>query len=171
MTDNNTKTLVGKAYFAKILGNPIPNYNKDGFEWTLDLGLDKEAVSELKSLGLASKIREGNEAHDGIPYITFRRSSTKKAGPKKGEANPPIRVVGPDGQSAWDTDTLIGNGSTIAVRFNVNETVTPQGKKSRRADVLAVQVRELVAYVPKARAGEFDDVSEESELPATGSDW
>ena len=154
---NNIKVITGKAYFAKVLGKPVPNYSKDGFEWTVDVALDKDTVKELKSLGLGPKIKEGNEAHDGLSYITFRRAAKKKAGPKAGEDNQPIRVVSPDGKTVWDPQSLIGNGSEIAVKFSINENKSPTGKKFVRADILSMQVRKHVKY-DRPEQQDFDAV-------------
>jgi hypothetical protein len=159
MNEAVVKQIQGKAFYAKILGNPGPNYNKDGFEWSLDVSLDKETVKELKALGLGSKIKDANEKHGDLPYITFRRGSVKKAGPKAGEANPPIRTVGEDGKTLWDPNRLIGNGTQVAVKFAVHEVIGgPKKQKFTRADILAIQIRELVPY-EKPEQQDFDAVN------------
>ena len=157
MSDMVVKQLQGKAFYTKVLGTPVPNYNKDGHEWSLDVGLDKDTVKQLKDWGLVSKIKPGNEKHDGLPYITFRRAAVKKSGPKAGEANQPIRVVSPDGKTLWDNEVRIGNGSTVNVKFALHEVVGgPKKQKFVRADILSLQVWEHMPYVPVDDNAEFD---------------
>lgn len=162
MTDvqeiSNIKFIKGLAYYAKVLGKPVPNFNKDGFEWAIDVALDKDTVKELKSYGLGPKIKEANEAHDGHPYISFKRVSVKKSGPDAGKENKPIHVVSPDGRTDWPKDALIGNGSEVAVKFTVNEVTSPQKKKFIRADILSMQVRNHIPYEAPERGPEFEPV-------------
>ena len=50
---NKPQTAVfrGKAQYAKVLGEPMLNYNKDGKEWKLDLVLaDKGLLAEANLL-------------------------------------------------------------------------------------------------------------------------
>lgn len=167
MANMVVKQIQGKAYWAKVFGPGVPNYNKDGFEWTIDVALDKSTADELKSLGLGPKIKDNKEYS---PYITFKRATVKKAGPKAGQANEPIRVVSPDGKTLWDANVQIGNGSTVNVKFSLNEVVGGPGKKKFiRADILSMQVWEHKAYEGKADA-EFQ--ANDAELPkAVNGDW
>jgi len=57
---NKTQTFVirGKAMYAKILGDPIPNYDKSGKEWKMDLQLtDKNSLKELKAAGIGDRAK------------------------------------------------------------------------------------------------------------------
>lgn len=161
------KVVTGKAYWPK-LNKPVPNYNKDGDEWTVDVALDKAAVKQLKDYGLGSKIKnKGNEQGD---FITFKRATVKRSGPKKGEANQPIRVISQDGKTPWDPHKLIGNGSTVKVKFTLNETTNLRTKeKGMRADPLAIQVFEHVEYVAPERQ-EFEG-NPDAPLPVENPDW
>lgn len=161
------KVVTGKAYWPK-LGKPVQNYNKDGEEWTIDVSLDADALKQMKGYGLTSKIKnKGDERGD---FITFKRATVKRNGPKKGEANAPIRVISPDGKTPWDTNKLIGNGSTVRVKFSLNETFNARTKeKGMRADPLAVQVYEHLEYVAPERQ-EFDS-NPQSGLPNENPDW
>lgn len=170
----DAKVITGKAYWFKALGKPVLNYNKDGFEWVFDTAVDAATLKELKSQGLGPKIK--NNEDKGKPdergdYIQFRRASVKRNGPKKGEANKPIRVIGPDGKTEWDDNVKIGNGSTIRVKYVLNETVNQRtGAKGMRADVLSVQVWEHVKYVAPERQ-EFEGNPEAQAEAAVNKDW
>jgi len=148
------KQITGKAYWFKALGDGVPNYNKDGFEWTFEVSLDPATKKELIGYGLASKIKnKGDEKGD---YITFKRATVKMNGPKAGQKNEPIKIISADGITPWDRSIKIGNGSTLKVKFSLNETVNKRTKeKGMRADPLAVQVFEFVPYVEPVRK-EFD---------------
>ena len=161
------KQIEGKAYWAHLT-KPTANFNKDGFEWSVDVAVDEDTVKELKSYGLGPKIKDNKEYS---PYITFRRATVKKAGPKAGEKNEPIRMIGPDGKTPWDTNVLIGNGSVIRVKFSVNENVGgPAKKKYTRADALALQVFDLVPYVaPPKQEFEGNPVAEQPK--EANADW
>lgn len=169
--DNVIKQIRGKAFYAKILGSPVPNFNRDGYEWLVDVSLDKKSEALMKSLGLGPKVKAANEKHDNLPYITFRRNATKKM---TGEKNNPIRVVGPDGKTEWDRSTLIGNGSVVNVKFAVHEvTGGPQKKTFIRADILSMQVFEHIPYVAPERAPEYE-ANPEADIPqdkAVGENW
>lgn len=148
------KQLTGKAYWFQVLGKPVANYNKDGFEWTFDVSLDEATKKELIGYGLTSKIK--NKGDDRGDFITFKRASVKRSGDRAGEENEPLRVVGPDGKTPWDKALKVGNGSTIRVKYSINPTVNKRTKeKGMRADPLSIQVWEHVAYEAPERA-EFE---------------
>lgn len=165
--DAVVKVVQGKAFWTK-LNHPVPNYNKDGLEWTLDVSLDKEASKELAGYGLGSKIKnKGDERGD---FITFKRASVKRSGPKKGEENKPITVVSPDGKTPWPSAVHIGNGSIVKVKFTLNETTNLRTKeKGMRADPLAIQVYEHSEYTPPERQ-EFDG-NPDAPLPKEAEGW
>lgn len=147
--DTVVKVLTGQAHWAK-LGQPVPNYNKDGNEWTIDVAIDEATVRELKAQGLSSKIK--NKGDDRGDFITFKRADVKKSGDKKGQKNEPIRVISPDGKTPWDTSVKIGNGSVVKVKYTLNETVNLRTKeKGMRADPLAIQVFKHLEYVQPER--------------------
>lgn len=161
------KVVTGKAYWPK-LGKPVPNYNKDGFEWAVDVSLDKTGLKQLKDYGLTSKIK--NKGDDRGDFITFKRATVKKSGPDKGKDNNPIRVISPDGKTPWDMSKLIGNGSTVRVKFTLNETTNLRTKeKGMRADPLAIQVFEHLEYTAPERQ-EFEG-NPDAPLPAENPEW
>lgn len=102
--------VVGKILWAKVLGDPVPNYNRDGFEWTFDFVPDADALKLFKELKIDNKMKE----KDGVKFLRF----TQKQKQANGKDNFPITVV--DARDRiWDPATKIGNDSTVEVKFKV----------------------------------------------------
>jgi len=138
-TDRPRLTIRGKTWFAKILGEPVPNYNKDGKEWTVDVILSKSAVKELKAFKLGSKIKsidKEDSEFNGQPFIRFKQ----KAARADGTPNRPMKVVDITGKD-WDQETLIGNGSDIDVTFDIVDYGQVKGIYVR-----VIRVLKLVPY-------------------------
>lgn len=171
MSDNvNIKQISGTSFWCQLLGEPVLNYNKDGKEWSIDVGqLSEDTQKILIKLGLGPKIK--NKGDDRGAFITFKRNSVKKGGPKAGEANKPIKIVGPDGKTEWDPAIKIGNGSEVRVRFSVNEVVGgPAKKKFIRGDILSMQVWKHVPFVAVERS-EFEANEDAPVVEAGEGNW
>jgi len=154
---NKPQTAVfrGKAQYAKVLGEPMLNYNKDGKEWKIDLVLaDKGLLAEAKKLGIGDRVKQKDDYVDGQSYMTFKQAEFKR----DGTANEPIKVTDILG-NAWPKDKLIGNGSDVDVKFVVIDY--GPGKKSG-VYIRSIRVLKLVEYNKK----EFDDLPEDDEFAA-----
>ena len=154
---NKPQTAVfrGKAQYAKVLGEPMLNYNKDGKEWKLDLVLaDKGLLAEAKKLGIGDRVKQKDDYVDGQSYMTFKQAEFKR----DGTANDPIKVTDILG-NPWPKDKLIGNGSDVDVKFVVIDY--GPGKKSG-VYIRSIRVLKLVEYNKK----EFDDLPEDDEFAA-----
>ena len=154
---NKPQTAVfrGKAQYAKVLGEPMLNYNKDGKEWKLDLVLaDKGLLAEAKKLGIGDRVKQKDDYVDGRSYMTFKQAEFKR----DGTANEPIKVTDILG-NPWPKDKLIGNGSDVDVKFVVIDY--GPGKKSG-VYIRSIRVLKLVEYNKK----EFDDLPEDDEFAA-----
>lgn len=151
---NNAEIYVirGKTSFAKIIGDPVLNYSKDGKEWKMDLKIDANTVKEVKKMGLGDRVKQKEGYLDGAPFMTFKQKEFKS----NGEPNQPIKVVDVAG-NPWDQNKLIGNDSVVDVKF-VKVDFGP-GKKLG-VYPRSVRVLELVEYSPK----EFDDLDENDEF-------
>ena len=160
MANNKGTTLVirGKASYAKILGEPVANYNKDGKEWKMDLELSTDTLKELNKAGLKDSIKNKETYLDGNPYISFKQPSTRLE-KKTGQIieNKPIRVVDAAGKP-WDQDKLIGNGSVVDVKFDVIDWGAGRIGKYIRA----VRVLQLVEYA----SSDFEPLSDDDEFKA-----
>lgn len=154
---NKPQTAVfrGKAQYAKVLGEPMLNYNKDGKEWKMDLVLaDKGTLAEAKKLGIGDRVKQKDDYVDGQSYMTFKQAEFKR----DGTANDPIKVTDILG-NPWPKDKLIGNGSDVDVKFVVIDY--GPGKKSG-VYIRSIRVLKLVEYNKK----EFDDLPEDDEFAA-----
>lgn len=122
----------GKAKWAKIIGAPVWGYESKFKEWSVDVYVDEDTVGRLKAEGLGDKLKDKGNG----PYMTFKRKELKK----DGTPNQPIRIVDHKGE-AWD-GRKIGNGSVVNVNFAINEF----GKNDKAANILSLQVWDLVKY-------------------------
>lgn len=141
--------ITGKAYWAKILGKPVPNYSNDGYEWTMDLSLDDKAKEMINQLGISDRIRNKGDARGD--FISFKQRETRADGSK----NEPIRVVNAKNQP-WDHNNKIGNDSLVDVKFNVKDY--GKGKKPG-VYIQAVRVLDHIPYVTQ----DFDELPEDNE--------
>lgn len=134
--------IKGIAKWAKIFGEPLPNYNEDGNEWSIDLIPDEESVNLLNRLGIGDKVRDKK----GQNVISFKRPEMKLSGPNKGDPNAPIPVVDA-ADKAWPEDTSVGNGSVIEIKFGIFE-IPPKGKfkGGPKPVIYEVKVLKLVEY-------------------------
>lgn len=123
----------GTAKWAKITGEPVWGYENKHKEWSIDVYLDEETVHRLEVEGLKDKIKDKGAG----PYMSFKRREVKM----DGSPNQPIRVVDHHGE-AWDNKVKIGNGSTVNVNFAANE----YGKNQKSANILSLQVWDLVKF-------------------------
>lgn len=135
-----TKTYVirGKAFWAKVVGDPVPGYNNGPPEWTLDVVPEEDSIKKLKELGVGSYIKDRTNG----PTIAFKRKAVKK----NGDPSQPIPIY--DHHNApWD-GRLIGNGSTVNVCFTINETKTKPVRL--KPSILQLQVWDYVPYKTKS---------------------
>ena len=123
----------GVAKWAKVIGEPVWGYENKHKEWSIDVFLDEETVQRLDNEGLKDKIKDKGNGQ----FITFKRRETKQ----DGTPNNPIRVVDHHGEP-WNPKTRIGNGSTVNINFAINE----YGKNQKSANILSMQVWDLVPY-------------------------
>lgn len=123
----------GKAKWAKVTGEPVWGYENKHREWSIDVYLDEDTIERLTNEGLKDKIKDKGAG----PYMTFKRRELKA----NGEQNQPIRVVDHHNEP-WDNRVKIGNGSTVNVNFAINE----YGKNQKSANILSMQVWDLVKY-------------------------
>jgi len=154
--------IQGKARWAKIIGEPSWGYENKFKEWSIDVYPDEATIKKLKDEGLGKKLKDkGNGT-----YITFKRKELKV----DGTPNTPIRIVDHHGnvlQQGNPTDAnyvkytgpKIGNDSTVNVNFVINEF----SKTEKNANILSLQIWDLVPY----EGGEFptreDGPSDQSE--------
>lgn len=149
--------IQGVAKWTKITGEPGWGYQNKFKEWSIDVYVDATTASKLKAEGLGKKLKDkGN----GI-YITFKRKELKQ----DGSPNQPIRIVDHHGAVLQDKDTAykgpkIGNGSTVNVNFIINDF----SETEKNANILSLQIWDLVPY----EGGEFPTKSNDG---SDEGDW
>lgn len=136
---NNIETIVfrGKLSFAKILGDPVLNYSKDGKEWKLDLVVDKDTVKEAKRLGIGERVKTKEGYLDGQTFMTFKQRELRK----DGTPNEPIKVIDIRDQP-WDPRKLLGNGTDADVKF----VIVKNPGKADGVYIRSVRILNLVPY-------------------------
>ena len=162
MAKNNTMVLRGTAMYAKVLGDPVLNYDKDGKEWKFDfIPKDPKTVAkELAEIGVGDRLRSkkikstGEDVYEGAKFMSFRQREYTR----EGKPNEPIEVVDIVNRP-WDQDKLIGNGSIVDVRFAVVDYGA--GKK---AGVYPRRIR-VLEHVPYEGSG-FTEIDEDDEYYA-----
>lgn len=140
MAISKTQKMVirGKTSYAKILGDPVLNYSKDGKEWKMDLVIDKDIIKEFKDAGIGDRVKSKPEYLDGQPYVTFKQAEVRR----DGKQNDPIKVVDILGDP-WNQKTLLGNGTDVEVTFAVADH--GPGKK-KGMYIRQVRILKLVPY-------------------------
>ena len=117
----NGKEIVfirGPIYWPKVLGAPVPNYNKDGNEWAFDLSLTKDGLTQAKAVKVQKKpaLNIKNRDDERGDFLSFRQRELRA----DGEPNNPIRVIDSAGNK-WPDDVKIGNGTIADVKFEVRD--------------------------------------------------
>lgn len=165
MAGNTTTFIVrGHLVYAKVLGAPVLNYNKDGKEWTFDfVPLDPEKLeSQLEEVGIEDRLRKKSKTKypvmDGRPYMSFKQKELKA----NGEPNQPIKVVDA-ANKPWDNNRLLGNETVADVKFVV---VDNGPNKYKGVYPRGIRVLDLVPY----EASEFDDIAEDDEYASAAKE-
>jgi hypothetical protein len=153
MSDRETVFVRGKIYWCKVLGDPVSNYERTGREWTYEL--EPEDTTFLKTHKLLDRLK--NKYDDRGPYLTLKKPELNA----DGEKNQPIAVYNSDNE-AWDTDSLIGNGSTVVAKLSIIDW--GKGKK-QSIWTQAIRVEDLVPYKSNAFGG-YESESPAKEAPA-----
>lgn len=158
MTEFSTVFVSGTIYWAKIVGKPVDNYERDGKEWTYDFVPDD--TSFLKEHRLLDRLKEAKDPiHDD--YIRLK----KPAQDKDGYANDPIEIVNEDGEP-WGDTVKIGNGSKVDLRL----TIADFGKGRKKAIwTKAIRVTEHVPFEGASDAFADMDRAKGSKKPTASS--
>lgn len=112
-TDREIVYLRGKLHWAKVLGDPVLNYNKDGKEWTFDLALDADGVKQAKT-HKALNIKDKDD--DRGKFVSFKQKELRA----NGDPNARIRIVDAAG-NAWPEDKMLGNGTVADVKAEIRD--------------------------------------------------
>tara|TARA_R100000656_G_scaffold58924_1_gene45895 strand:+ start:198 stop:656 length:459 start_codon:yes stop_codon:yes gene_type:complete len=142
--------IEGTAYWASLTR---PN---EKFEpmWRIDLAVDSQSAEDLKGQGIT--VAETTVDEKKIPnIIRFKRKVNKASGDK----NTQPQLVDADKKPL---EKIVGNGSKVKVMYKPYEW-NFKGKKGIGLDLQAVQVLDLVEYIPQ------EDFNVESGNTSNGS--
>lgn len=154
MSDRQTAYIRGTAFWAKIVGDPVPNYSKDGYEWVMDVALDSAGVKEVKALGIGDKIKNKDDERGQFIQVKQRRERAD------GGENRAPKIVNAAGRD-WNGEK-IGNGSKVDVKLSVVD----YGKGKKKGVYLqGVRVLDLVTYETQ----EFPSLTPDDEFFAKAS--
>jgi hypothetical protein len=158
MAEFTTEFVTGEIWWCKALGNPVDNYDGDAKEWTLDFVPDDTEF--LKKHRLLDRLKEDKSGNMPDDYIRIRKPELNK----DGEKNKPMRFYDAD-DFAWDTDTLIGNGTKALLKL----TIADWGKGKKKSIWLdAARITDHVPYEGRAGGlfGDYDNPGgDEDEAP------
>lgn len=134
----------GKAFWASVQS---PNEKFPPPKYTIDLVVDEETAEKLRAEGLNVVNREGQGLTLKAKRNQFRKDGTLNTKPNIVDAN------------KEKFEDLVGNGSIINLQYNAYDWEFA-GKTGRSADLVGVQILELVPY----GGDEFEQV-EQTDAP------
>jgi len=110
--------LRGKLHWAKVLGDPVDDYDKTGKEWAFDLALDSDGVRQMNALKVQGKPVKNikDKGDERGEFINFRQRYREIG--DSGKFTQPITVLDAAGKP-WNQDEKIGNGTVADVKFKV----------------------------------------------------
>lgn len=146
MTDSVTVFVSGTIYWAKIVGDPVPNYEKTAKEWVYDFVPDDTTF--LKENRLLDRLKEDKKGNIKGDYLHLRKPELTS----KGEQNEPIRIYDAD-DKPWVAGTKIGNGSKVDVKLRIMHW--GKGKKS---SIYTTAIR-VTDHIPYDAGGEFSGMA------------
>jgi len=146
----------GKAFWAKVLGQPGWGYKKQHKEWSTDVAITPKDKERLLAEGMGKQYIKNKDDERG-DFLTFRRRELKR----DGTPGKPISVFDKRGQP-WPQETLIGNGSAVNIKIALNGV---DGQKELKPGLIKMQVVELVEFEGRDDDEDFpvydDDGNEE----------
>lgn len=162
-----TAFIKGKINWAKVLGDPVPNYDGNAREWSFEVEPDEAGIKKLVDLGFADRIKgkgffigKKGQYAERTPYIRLKKSELMK----DGTPNKPIRIY--DGNDdAWDQNEKIGNGSGVDVKLDIRDY--GPGKIAGIYPA-AIRVTDLIEYTGGDFGGMDADDHDEA-APAKGA--
>lgn len=138
-------------FWAK-LGKPVDPFGE--LQWEIQIRFPKKRIKEMEQYG---KVKETDEA--GVYSVNLKKKAIKKDGTPAMK----VKLVNKSGAEV-DPGTL-GNGSTgnVKVMLRDYQIKGPNGKVTKEGTqvmLVAVQVTDLIKYVPK-NTNDFDYDDEE----------
>ena len=139
-TSKATVFLSGRLFWAKVLGNPVPNYGGDAREWVFEFEPDEAGIEVLKKHKLSDRLKEKDDPKnpDKGRFLVLRQKEFRA----DGTPNNPIRIYDAE-DNAWDATKLIGNASAADVKLDIRDYGVGKKKGIYPA---AIRITDLVGY-------------------------
>jgi ribosomal protein S16 len=125
-----------KVQWAKLGDNADNKYMSDEKQWSIDALLTDDQANKWVESGVKPSVK----VKDGVKSVSLRKDCVWK---KSGDPKKAPMVVDQFGDPI--DATIIGNDSVCNIQFSVRDWEF-QGTKGRSAELVAVQVLELVEY-------------------------
>ena len=148
------EVIEGTAYYPSIL---VPNTKFEKHMFQINLAVSDEIWDMFRSQGFIGLHPAGKKGYTPDPVITFERFATRKDGVTK---NQPPKLVDSDNEPI---DVTVGNGSRVKVMWRHSQ-YAGGGGIINRAELVAVQVVELVEYSEAASADATDQAIASAEF-------
>ena len=152
----NDLIIKGRVRWARV-HEPVPTYRGDALQWSMDLEADDKTYAKLIAAGAAETLKHRVSDDGEFKYVKLTRPTVSRSGK---DMQPPD-VFDRFGNRVTDA---IGNDSVVAVKVQV----FPEGSGAVRFS--ALQVIELVPYVPDRRTGFDIDEAAENDAVMSQSD-
>lgn len=141
-------TLRGRTAYARVMGPPMDNFDKDGKEWKLDFIIDdNKDLARLKKLGVSDRVKQKEDYLDGAPHMTLRQKAQRKENNQLVDNDPPAieDIFGKE----WNPKTALGNYTVIDIKLRIAD----YGKGFKKGIYInGIRVLELVPYIRNAFA-------------------
>lgn len=156
MTKSKTHYVRGKAFWARVFGEPRLNELYGHREHTIEVVLDADGIAKFKELKLADRLKDSKQIKG--KYYQFKQKEFQSDGVTK---NQPIKVVDAN-NNPWPDKKYIGNESVVDIKFN---HVPANGPKKAGVYIKAIRVLEHVPF----EVQEFAPLTEDDEYFAGAS--
>ena len=161
--------------------NPVPTYDEDGFEWTLEMRTnDEKQKAEWEAAHIKVKEKHDKETKEFLYYVAYLRKLAYKE--EELEDGASIKDVIRKAPSCVDLSltpldpTIVGNGSMANIHVKEREW-TWKKKAGISADLKGIQVSVLKPYhgdasvfeeLGETKILESEDQLEEDDIPFEG---
>jgi hypothetical protein len=133
----------GKLYWAKIVGEPVDDYNKVGKEWPFDVALDSDGVKQVKGWKIGSQRLKDKDDERG-KFISLKQRAQRMDYKTNTMVDAKPITIRDAAGNLWDGVTKIGNGSVADVKVKIVDYGKGDDKKG--VYPLAVRILEHVPY-------------------------
>ena len=136
----------GTSYYPHVL---VPNEAFGRMMYEINLAVSDDVFDSFESQGYIGLHPAGKKKFTPDPVIVFQRFANRK----DGSPNPAPRLVDMENNPI---DVSIGNGSRVKVMWRHSSYKSGGGGMIQRAELVAVQLVELVEYGEAGASADYD---------------